>query len=219
MFRKEIVVSIVCVLVLIGVLGCGQSVQQQTPVNYFPHNDGYSWEYAYVFTYGTVEVTMVKTRYFDGTATLPGEETVQRLISSEEVIGINHINSSSIMDSCGYYLVDDSGVYYYGTSSNPITEADLILPFPLEIGTSWQRDGVTFEVLGVETVSVPAGSFDAFKIGYVGEDDAEFYEWYADGVGLVKYYFGGVGTIVDTDGGSSRLVSFVITHELAEKNF
>jgi hypothetical protein len=218
MFKRAIIVSIIFTLILMlgsGVVGCGQDLQASSP-NYFPHNDGYSWEYTCRLTVGsTLESEWTKTVYFDGTATLSDNRVVQKLLISEEVASAS-VKACSIVGGNGYYQINDGGVYRYGNLSNPTTEATLILPFPLEVGNTWEREGMgTFEVLGVETVEVPAGTFEVFKIGLQGD---EFYEWYADGVGMVKSSISALVTRIE----NGRIVpgeEGIFTEELASKNF
>lgn len=73
-----------------------------------------------------------------------------------------------------------------------------LVRFPLEAGDNWQVrfhvDGHpvnrTFDVLGPETIQVPAGSFDTWCIRAVGSDrpghTVESSFWFAPGIGFVK---------------------------------
>ncbi len=218
MFKKILVALVIIVLVFVAgvwVAGCGQTLQVSSP-NYFPHNDGYSWEYACKQTVGTSESSWTKTYYFDGTATLSDGRIVQKLMVSEEATATS-IKCSSFAGTSGYYQIDDSGVRHYGSLSHPTTEATLILPFPLDVGNTWERGAIgTFEVIGVETVDVPAGSFSTFKVG-LQEEGFEMYEWYADGVGMVKSYMRFPCT--NLEDGRIVPVERVITCEVISKIF
>jgi hypothetical protein len=67
---------------------------------------------------------------------------------------------------------------------------------PLVTGEKWSWKGMSevgmetsenYEVIGPETVTVPAGVFRAMKVvGRIADGDALRTDWYAEGVGLVK---------------------------------
>jgi hypothetical protein len=50
----------------------------------------------------------------------------------------------------------------------------------------------TFTALGVETIKVPAGTFDAVKVKVenISQKNTTTFLWFAKGVGLVKRYDG-----------------------------
>jgi hypothetical protein len=215
---RKITIALVGLVVIIavggGMEGCGQSLQKP-PANYFPHNDGYSWTYVCKQTMGTSEISWTRTYHFEGITSLSDSRTVQKLMISEEA-GSKSVKSHSFASSSGYYQIDDSGIYYYGSISHPTTEAILILPFPLEVGKTWQRGALgTFEVFGVETVETPLGSYQAIKVGQQ-ENDFEMYEWYADGVGMVKSY---MKIPVISEIGRDLETIAIIIEELVSKNF
>lgn len=72
-----------------------------------------------------------------------------------------------------------------------------VLKAPLDIGQAWpgrqfQGGSETIQVVGTESVTVPAGTFQALKINHQlrydnGKADDLFY-WYAPGVGTVKLH-------------------------------
>ena len=160
---------------LFGLIGCSQLASQPS-ANYFPRENGYRWVYQNSFlTSGEVEITSeTETVVVNGTTLLPGGLTAINFVSSSEWNGT----------STDHYYVDGTGAYRYGTAAHPTTEAMQILAFPLETGKMWVREGLGIcEAVGVEEVVVPAGTFRAMKVMVGGSD---FYEWYADGVGLVK---------------------------------
>ncbi|MFP4498585.1 MAG: hypothetical protein ACLFQV_10275 [Vulcanimicrobiota bacterium] len=75
----------------------------------------------------------------------------------------------------------------------------LVLRLPIQIGDKWnwkinsKKTGVIntdFEVLGYETITVPAGSFETYKIKRIlNKDNQKFliYKWMNSRVGLVRY--------------------------------
>ncbi|MFM7181254.1 MAG: hypothetical protein ACKO2G_07300 [Verrucomicrobiales bacterium] len=73
-----------------------------------------------------------------------------------------------------------------------------LVRFPIEVGDTWQArfqvDGHpvsrTFDVLGKEKITVPAGTFEAWRIRTIGSDrprhSVESTTWFAPGTGFVK---------------------------------
>lgn len=61
------------------------------------------------------------------------------------------------------------------------------LRYPLKTGMVWISQGGSFTVLGKETITVPAGTFECWKISleFKGETGT-IYRYYSDHVGLVK---------------------------------
>lgn len=207
------------------VIGCGQGVE--TSISFLPHADGYSWEYRGSLYVGTVENYAVRRiRYFDGTTTLSNDLIVQNFITSDEVItgSLSLLNTFAVPlpYDVTYCYINGTGVYDFGKPGSPTTEANLFLPLPLEIGKTWVREGVTdtfsCEVIGTETVSVSAGTFDAFKVGLSlsGTLEPIKYEWYADGVGMVKLSIEDI-TIYSQTGEVIGTGTYI--EELVSKNF
>jgi len=177
--------------------------------NYFPHEDGYSWNYNWtsnlVSTNETSVINDVKKCSFNGEFIFPDGRVAQVMLISREA-SVNEI---------GYCRVEDDGVYFYGDVTSTTIESILVLPLPLETGKTWQR-GMwgTLEVYGFETVTVPLGTFEAVKVGLT-QGDFSFYEWYADGVGLLKSFM----EVPFRSSTGDELGTMIITEELVNKNF
>lgn len=212
--------TILCALFTLtgGITGCGQ-VQKNSSgaVTNFPHTDDKRWLYKETTTLGTLETIYKTTQYFDGVATLESGLMVQRYRVSEEVVSESisawrPINAFAL-PSGGFYYIDDSGVYrYYSITTS---EAELELPLPLDVGKTWQRNArASFEAVAREEIIVPAGTFIAIKITSKSFSDTEHYEWYADGVGLVKSFTKTLNIPL-----VSTVETFVSTLELLSKNF
>lgn len=226
MSKKMMIASIIIVLTLVmGIMGCGQ-VQKISSVTNFPHADGSSWQYKNTITYGTAEGIYIETHYFNGIATLESGLKVQNYSSSQEVVKNLLFNTAQTvkalaLSSAGYYLVNDSGVYYYYSVAT--SEAQLVVPLPLEVGQTWQdwqRDPVSsYEAVVREEITVPAGTFNAIKVISKGLVDWEYYAWYADGVGLVKSYNKISNVLIARPDGSTTSATYVATLELLSKNF
>jgi len=81
-----------------------------------------------------------------------------------------------------YYLkVTDTDARIYG---DPVESQFItLLKFPLKSGGSWDAGlGLTANVSGPEKISVPAGSFNCFKIDYTSTEDS-FTIWWPSKVG------------------------------------
>lgn len=95
------------------------------------------------------------------------------------------------------YSWDNVGTYYLEVNENAVRlyiddESDYfyrLLAFPVYPRANWVFfDGVTATVTDQETLEVPAGTFDTYKIEYSG--DIEFTLWYSPDIGCwgVKNY-------------------------------
>ena len=198
------------ILAAVVIIGCGHKVTIQADPNYFPSVNGYRWVYEEKLFLGTVESWhMEQTAYISGTSQLPTGLVVINMVMTDEVSS----------PTTYYYSVNATGVYNYGNSNHSTTEADRILAFPLVAGQTWTRSmspALSSVALGFENVTVPAGTFRAMK---VMTNNGDFYEWYSDGVGLVKTL---MNVIVTTfEAGTGRVVATEGTYarELKSKNF
>jgi len=200
-FLATLGIAIFTLILVIGIAGCEEVQRPSAELNYFPHEDGYRWEYQCSSAYGISESSSFKRiRYFDGTATLPNSFIVQNFVCTEEALSQSAMVFGTVklfglpISRLGstYLFIDETGVYSYGNPYNPTTEAGLILPLPLSIGKVWKRGHaesiLTCEAFAAEEVTVPAGTYNTVKIRLkIGTAESDYwYEWYADGVGMVK---------------------------------
>jgi len=199
---------------LAGLLtGCGQQVSTSQDEGYFPHGDGYSWTYIVISTTEIAGVdpyttTTEETYYFDGTT-----------IITNEIVAQNYCKQGSPYKV--YYLINDTGVYRFGDSLFPTTEAKIILSYPLNIGKKWEGlTGNTVEVTAYETVSVPLGTFYAYKISHDWGLNDEYYEWYPNNIGEIKEYTK-LNTMMTDPGDETRVIpaTYETTRVLKSKNF
>ena len=213
--RSQFIVILIPTLTLLLALltGCGQQVSTSQDEGYFPHGDGYSWTYTVISTteisgQDPYTTTTEETYYFDGTTVI-----------TDEIVAQNYCKEGNPTET-HYFLINDSVVYSFGTVIMPTTEAKVFLPYPLSIGEIWQSIlNSTAEVLAYESVSVPLGTFDAYKIKRTYATGFKPFEWYAQNVGKVKYY-----SKFDTsiwDEGEGRLIpaTYEATKVLKSKNF
>lgn len=163
-------------------------------VEYFPHNNGYSWTYKITRQGTTAVYSLIYT--FNGTQSV-GSITCQKFKSE------NNMYRSATSESLVY--VTNSDVKNYGTSTSPTTEPFTLLKFPLTVGSSWISFGTQeVRVQAKESITVPTGTYDTFR-NFNEQGSAYAYSWYAKDVGLIK--------IISVSG------SMTITAELVSKNF
>ena len=132
-------------------------------------------------------------------------------------------------------LANDDGVWTYGTSSAPSTTGLLMYDFPLSLNKSWTITG-SYEgtVIGQETVTTDAGTFNCYKIQLTNNAFADTYNsitftdftyivWLGDGAGIVKWSFTGAGTgsyvFPDPIGTKTGTFSVSLAATLTSKNF
>jgi hypothetical protein len=163
----------------------GTAVVTVTPEDlgesYYPHANGYSWVMA-----GSDGSLNIST--FEGiTAVGPTYAQIMRTL----IVSAN--NSCSTSEA--YYMVNSSGVYLCGYPGNIYSPALLLFKFPLAVGNTWSVGnlyGLTIEatVISQESVTVPAGTFNSYKIYTVFASGtsfvASFNYWLGKNAGLVK---------------------------------
>lgn len=84
-----------------------------------------------------------------------------------------------------------AGMTYFGAASSRADDLTIgFLTLPLELGRKWDDGQWCGKVLARETVTVPAGTFDAWKLEGIGTYEQEYTSvgdyWFAPGVGIVK---------------------------------
>lgn len=172
------------ILFCLAVLIYGCSVQSGGGgSSYFPTTDGYSWLLRETDGWGTL-ITV------EGTTVIPGDVAVKVFKST-----ILNALGETFATAEAYYRVTSAGVYNHGSFPNPTNPGLLMLAFPLSVGKTWTIFSVGDEallgsVVAEESLTVPAGTFECFKISYIDKEGTvettvtNF--WYGDGVGLVK---------------------------------
>ena len=145
-------------------------------VEYYPHTDGYRWNYTYTPPGSPTSGNMA--REFNGTQTF-NSIACQKFVWTQDFAA-----SSEILAN-----VTSSDVKFYGTSSSPTTDATTWLSFPLQVGKTWTIYGsYTASVEAFESITVPTGTYNAFKVFYdYGVPGARYYYWYAKDVGAVAF--------------------------------
>ena len=143
-----------------------------------------------------------RTTTLDGPADLPGRHALRfttRVNGEVERVDYRVVSNEQIADVATDLLAPSSAENGHApvrqiTFAEPLP----LVRFPIEIGDTWQArfqvDGHpvsrTFDVLGKESVTVPAGTFEAWRIRTIGSDrpghSLESTTWFAPGTGFVK---------------------------------
>ena len=143
-----------------------------------------------------------RTTTLDGPASLPSGEALRfttRVNDVVERVDYRLVSPEQIAD----VATDLLGLPPADGGETPVRQITLPEPlplvrFPIETGDSWDArfmvDGHpvnrTFDVLGRETIRVPAGTYEAWRIRAIGSDrpghTVESTTWFAPGIGFVK---------------------------------
>lgn len=89
-----------------------------------------------------------------------------------------------------YLLLTDDYLLVYNDLAD--TDPDTSLKLPFNVGKTWvvyadTTDTLTAEVIDVEAVTVPAGSYDhCYNVEYTSLGQTQN-DWFAEDVGIVKY--------------------------------
>lgn len=98
--------------------------------------------------------------------------------------------SSTAWLDTSYLQERDGNVLFYNDIND--SEPDTLLVLPLVLGNTWTVriepwGNMTGEVLSLEEVAVPAGTFaECWRVQYTGLDDTG-YSWFARDIGLIKH--------------------------------
>lgn len=143
-----------------------------------------------------------RTTTLDGPADLPGRDALRfttRVNGEVERVDYRVVSAEQIAD-VATDLLGPAPNQAGDASPRQITFAEPLplVRFPIETGDTWQArfevDGHpitrTFDVLGKESVRVPAGTYEAWRIRAIGSDrpghSVESTTWFTPGTGFVK---------------------------------
>lgn len=149
-----------------------------------PHADGHSWKWE-----GESDPASYGYATYEGTTSVPYDSTTAQVLKNWDTEG------GAADDK--YNRINSSGFYYYADLS---AAPQVILEFPFGVGSTWTctESGTTpFGSLKVtatvdkkESVTVPLGTYDCYKIiytyVYLGITKTLSTAWIAKGVGVVK---------------------------------
>ncbi|UCF71548.1 MAG: hypothetical protein JSW49_04560 [candidate division WOR-3 bacterium] len=159
--------------------------------DYHPLAVGYSWEYDVIQTDSQTQ-TAVQI------STITAEVVSSHGTLFEQVTSTDWEDTSTTAWLDTSYLQERGGnVLFYNDIND--SEPDTLLVLPLVLGNTWTVriepwGSMTGEVLGLEDLAVPAGTFtECWRIQYTGLDDTG-YSWFAPDVGLIKHEAAGPTT-------------------------
>lgn len=155
----------------------------------FPIQQGYRWDYAvtvapvmdpYAEEHGTYSLQIDKA-----TPTPAGTAIELRGLSG---FSQNYSFPTLIQGPNGVQLQDFN---FLGFGSDEIKGLKIdFMHAPLQAGMRWEEENWLAKVKGVETVSVPAGNFQAWRVEVIGTYDSAYTAvgdyWIAPGAGIVK---------------------------------
>jgi len=178
---------LVLVPIMFLVIGCGGGEK-----NYYPLTEGNTWDYRTITT-----VTIDTTTTVD-TGSVNVEITVKTTLDNgtevyEQVSTIDTLKDTSYVQKTDDYLLS----YSDKADTVPDTTATL----PIEEGNTWTVTSdtnytETGKVLGKESVTVPAGSYDdCWKIAYISDGETTFV-YLAPDIGMVKVH---QAMVIDTN--------------------
>ena len=154
--------------------------------DYYPLDVGNRW----VYNLGTVEVVNETYTFTDGTGQRMSNWD---LVCTEKDAFIAESEHGIVV--CGFYHREDD--QYYDIDYVGVQPPFVLLAKEMEVGDSWDLNSIsgdftlTFTFTGLETVTVPAGTFtDCLKIEFFLDEDPTTYfrgvYHYAKDVGIVK---------------------------------
>ncbi len=90
----------------------------------------------------------------------------------------------AIMGNSIFYIEKGDSAYFKYDSLGQTT-GKYMAPLSIEVGDSWDTDTSHVEVISIDSVTVNAGTFEAYKLENIYNGDTSW-QWVAKGVGLVK---------------------------------
>ncbi len=160
--------------------------------DYYPVAVGNQWEYSIVNTLNVTAFTDTTFSYTGTSTTTITGQAIFNNIEAFELVTITIWDDTVAMTNStdtSYVQATNDYVLIYEDLTD--TEPDTSLVFPLETGNTWivridSTDTLTAEVLGQETITVPAGAFaDCWTVEYTYNGWTE-QSWLALDVGIVR---------------------------------
>ncbi|HEX7320529.1 MAG TPA: hypothetical protein VF399_09270 [bacterium] len=156
--------------------------------NLVPLTVGNEWNYQTIQTIDFVDTmytdvidTTTSVTEITAETTLDDSTEVFEQVSTTTVDTVNYVDTSYVLDNGDFVLG-------YGDKADVVP--DTLFAYPLEEGNTWTVNAnETAVVLGKEDVTVPAGTFDCWEIGYITDGDTA-HMFVAEGTGTVKSTFG-----------------------------
>jgi hypothetical protein len=158
---------------------------------YLPLAVGNVWNYDMTYlmiTNDTLQTAGTSVTEVTGETTLDNDvdvlEYVETMTWDDTLLVPNSVDTSYLLENDDYLLI-------YDDLADTLPDTSLVLP--IEQGNAWvvyadSVDTLTAEVVGQETVTVPAGTYDdCWDIEYTSLGQTQ-HNWFALDVGIVKHF-------------------------------
>lgn len=137
--------------------------------------------WTYLIDEGNGSPSIAEDTWYDGLVELPNGIVANRYVSPMQVV---------------YQVIDDDGVFYWGSSDGDLFEKALCTVYlPLRLGREWTTgdedtpDWYRYKVDAVEPIETPAGRFMTARVSQLNTRTQQVVSrWYAQGVGMVQRY-------------------------------
>jgi hypothetical protein len=152
-----------------------------TTTSFFPLKEGNTWTFSAFDAQDPLGTDVIRS---SGTKTM----TVVRMVNPKrEIWSVKNGTDTN------YYVEQSNGLFSLENPDSPWGDLIAQVPYPADVGKSVTLRGQTVTVEAEEDVEVPAGKFHCVRLKYTVKDSGgmEWYAWYAQGIGLVKYRGGG----------------------------
>ncbi|UWG96505.1 GerMN domain-containing protein [Dehalobacter sp. DCM] len=162
-----------------GQTGSSNNEDQVKPGDYFPLNQGSSWQY---LGDGNEYASFSReVLYVQGNKSQIKEDNGGTVSTS-----VYQITDTAVTQI--YFAGED---YIAGNILNqPGNRNITVIKAPIQAGTEWTAGNATREIVDVKaTVNTPAGNFDNCVQVKITENQSTSYEYYKKGIGLVKREF------------------------------
>jgi len=162
------------------IIGCPKGTK-----DYYPLTVGNIWNYDMTMTTTLPDTTIT------GTGTMKIEITAETTLNNGanvfEEVSTSIVENSTHIDT-SYTEETDDYILNYGDKAD--TDPDTMLVLPLEEGKTWKTDSnTTLKVIGKESVTVPAGTYDdCWKAQMIEENSDTIYVYLAPDIGLIKWH-------------------------------
>lgn len=167
----------------------GQPVKAAQTQRVFPTEPGFVWQYdvvahpaadPYVDYHGTETVRLISARQQNGAQVLECQ--------AMDTFTTRYRFPKLVLTGNKVVL---QGVTFWGSLASEAPELTIgFLDLPLKAGARWDDGEWSGEVKGRERVTVPTGTYDAWKVSVIGTHDRVYTAvgtyWVAPGVGIVK---------------------------------
>jgi hypothetical protein len=168
------------------------SCEGEGPGNYLPLAVGNQWNFDVTYTMMMTSDTLLNT----GTSVT---EITRQTVLNNSVVVLEQVTTNTWDDTLlnpnsvdtTYLFLTEYYLLVYDDLADVDPDTSLALPFGT--GNTWvvyadTTDTLTAEVLGRETVTVPAGSYNScWNVEYSSLGQAQN-DWFAENVGIVKHH-------------------------------